>query len=198
VLRKRAKPVRAVNDELKRFVDDLFETMHHASGIGLAANQVGSLDRVIVVDLSDVDEKHHEGVGEAAETLEKESGGASERTPWVEKLVLINPEVIESRGAWKMEEGCLSIPEIRDEVERAKTIRVRFKDLDFNDQEIEAEGLLSRVLLHEIDHLNGVLFIDRLGAMKRKLLRGRLNKIERGEVETKYPIVRNEAIEVSS
>lgn len=198
MLRKRAKPVRAVNDELKRFVDDLFETMHHASGIGLAANQVGSLDRVIVVDLSDVDEKHHEGVGEAAETLEKESGGASERTPWVEKLVLINPEVIESRGAWKMEEGCLSIPEIRDEVERAKTIRVRFKDLDFNDQEIEAEGLLSRVLLHEIDHLNGVLFIDRLGAMKRKLLRGRLNKIERGEVETKYPIVRNEAIEVSS
>lgn len=191
VLRKRAKPVRAVNDDLRKFVDDMFETMHHASGIGLAANQVGSLERIIVVDISDVDEKHHEGVGEAADRVKKENVG-------VEKLVLINPEVIESSGTWKMEEGCLSIPDIRDEVERAETIRVRYKDLDFNDQEVRASGLLGRVLLHEIDHLNGVLFIDRVGDVKRKLMRGRLNKLERGEVETKYPIVRNNVATVSS
>lgn len=198
VLRKRAKPLRTVTDELKQFVDDMFETMYHASGIGLAANQVGSLERVIVVDISDVEDKPHEGVGEAADKMERKKGGMSERTPSVEKLVLLNPEVVESSGAWKMEEGCLSIPDIRDEVERAETIRVKFKDLAFNDQEIVADGLLARVLLHEIDHLNGVLFIDRLGAVKRKLLRGRLNKIERGEVETKYPIVRNDGVMVSS
>ena len=192
VLRKRAKPVKKVDDELKKFAADMFETMHHASGIGLAANQVGSLDRVIVVDISDVDDKPHEGVGEAAE--EKDISPKDE----VKKLVLLNPEVVSSESSWKMEEGCLSIPEIRDEIERAEKIRVKYKDLDLNDQEIEASGLLGRVLLHEIDHLNGVLFIDRLGTVKRKLLRGRLNKIQRGEVETKYPIVSNENIEVSA
>ena len=192
VLRKRAKPVKKVDDELKKFAADMFETMHHASGIGLAANQVGSLDRVIVVDISDVDDKPHEGVGEAAE--EKDISPKDE----VKKLVLLNPEVVSSESSWKMEEGCLSIPEIRDEVERAETVRVKYKDLDLNDQEIEASGLLGRVLLHEIDHLNGVLFIDRLGTVKRKLLRGRLNKIQRGEVETMYPIVSNENIEVSA
>jgi len=191
VLQKRAKPVKKVDDELKKFVEDMFETMHHASGIGLAANQVGSLDRVIVVDISDVDDKPHEGVGEAAE--EKDISPKDE----VKKLVLLNPEVVSSERSWKMEEGCLSIPEIRDEVERAETVRVKYKDLDLNDQEIEASGLLGRVLLHEIDHLNGVLFVDRLGVVKRKLLRGRLNKIQRGEIVTKYAIVSNENIEVS-
>ncbi len=160
----------------------MFETMHHASGIGLAANQVGSLDRVIVVDISDVDEKKHEGVGEAADKL-----ADTEVTDQVKKLVLINPEVVASQGAWKMEEGCLSIPDIRDEVERPEIINVRYKDLQMNDREIEARGLLGRVLLHEIDHLNGVLFFDRLGTVKRKLMRGRLNKILKGQVEVSYP-----------
>lgn len=184
VLRKRAKPVKKVDAALKSFVDDMFETMHHANGIGLAANQVGSLDRVLVVDISDVDEKKHEGVGEAADRIvEKESPDQ------VKKLVLINPEVIASVGAWKMEEGCLSIPEIRDEIERPETVYVRYKDLDMNEREVEVRGLLGRVLLHEIDHLNGILFFDRLGTVKRKLLRGRLNKIQKGQVEVSYPVV---------
>lgn len=182
VLRKRAKAVRQVTEELRTFVEDMFETMHHASGIGLAANQVGSLERVIVVDISDVDDKPHEGVGEAA--------SASSLAPdQPKKLVMINPEVLSSSGSWRMEEGCLSIPDIRDEVTRAETIRVRYRDLDFREHELEATGLLGRVILHEIDHLNGILFIDHLGAVKRKLLRGRLNKIQRGEVETRYPVV---------
>jgi peptide deformylase len=192
VLRKRAKPIRKVDDELRKFVSDMFETMHHANGIGLAANQVGSLDRVIVVDISDVHEKH-EGVGEAADKIQNDGPSQQPKT-----LALINPEVISSAGAWKMEEGCLSIPEIRDEVDRAETIRVRYKDLEMNEQEVEATGLLGRVLLHEIDHLNGVLFIDRLGTVKRKLLRGRLNRIQRGEIETNYPTLSAESIEVQA
>ncbi len=161
----------------------MFETMNHANGIGLAANQVGSLDRVIVIDISDVDDKKHEGVGEAATEADVKPSVQEK------KLVLVNPEVVSSGGEWKMEEGCLSIPEIRDEVERAETIRVKYKDLDFIDNEIEASGLLARVLLHEIDHLNGILFIDRLGLVKRKLLRGRLNRIQKGQVTVSYPVL---------
>jgi len=166
-LRKKAKPVRAVDDDLVKFVQDMFETMHNAHGIGLAANQVGTLRRVIVIDVSDMGEEYKD---------EK-------------PLVLLNPQVIQSEGEWTMEEGCLSIPDIRDDVTRAETIRVQFKDLDFKDQEIRADGLLARVILHEIDHLDGVLFIDHLGAVKRKLLTGRLNKIRKGEVEIEYPFV---------
>ncbi|MEO8167740.1 MAG: peptide deformylase [bacterium] len=184
VLRKRAKAVKKVDAALRSFVDDMLETMHHANGIGLAANQVGSLERVIVVDISDVDEKKHEGVGEAADRI---AGHESSASPT--QLVLINPEVVASQGAWKMEEGCLSIPDIRDEVERAETVNVRYTDLQMNEREIEASGLLGRVLLHEIDHLNGILFFDRLGTVKRKLMRGRLNKILKGQVDVAYPVM---------
>ena len=165
VLRRKAKPIREVNDDLLKLAADMMETMHLSHGIGLAANQVGSLQRIIVVDVS--------GMEEAQE---------------VPPLVMLNPDVLREEGSWVMEEGCLSIPDIREEVERPEMIRVRFKDLEFRDHEIEAGGILGRVILHEIDHLNGVLFIDRLGAVKRKLLRGRLNKIRRGEFEVSYPV----------
>ena len=168
VLRKKAKPVRKIDKELAQFAADMLETMHNASGIGLAANQVGSLHRVIVVDLSGTED-------------------VKDAVP----MVLINPEVLHEEGEWVMEEGCLSIPEVREEVERAEAIRVRYKDLEFNDRELAADGLLGRVILHEIDHLNGVLFIDHLNAVKRKLLRGRLNKIRTGEIEVNYPIISN-------
>jgi peptide deformylase len=189
ILRKKAKPVRQVDDQLTKFVSDMFETMHHANGIGLAATQVGSLHRVIVVDISDVEEKTHEGVGGAVDALT-----APVASSGLKKLVLINPEVVSSAGSWTMEEGCLSIPEVRDEVERPETVRVTYKDLEMRDHALQADGLLGRVLLHEIDHLNGILFIDRLGRVKRKLLRGRLNKIEKGLVEVPYPILTAEDI----
>ena len=169
ILRKKAKPVRKIDDGLLHLVQDMFETMHSAHGIGLAANQVGSLERIVVVDVSDMGDEYKD----------------------VKPMVLLNPEVLSEEGAWTMEEGCLSIPDIRDEVERAETVRVRYKDLEFHDQEVIANNLLGRVLLHEIDHLNGVLFIDHLGMMKQKLLKGRLNKIRRGETETEYPVVAN-------
>lgn len=166
VLRKKAKQVRVVDEHIVRLAQDMLETMHNAGGIGLAANQVGSLHRVIVADISGTEE-------------------GRESAP----LVLINPEVMEEEDRWAMEEGCLSIPEIRDEVARAGKIRVKFKDLESRDRELVAEGLMGRVLLHEIDHINGILFIDHLGSVRRRLLRGRLNKIARGEVETTYPVV---------
>jgi len=173
ILRRKAKPVRQVDDNLRKLAADMMETMHLDHGIGLAANQVGSLQRIIVVDVSGMEE-----------------------TPEVPPLVMLNPEVLREEGSWIMEEGCLSIPDIREEVERPELIRVRFKDLDSKDHEIEAAGILSRVILHEIDHLNGVLFIDRLGAVKRKLLRGRLNKIRRGEYDVSYPVATPSVAEV--
>ncbi len=179
VLRKRAKVVRQSNEALAIFVQDMFDTMHNANGIGLAANQVGSLHRVIVVDVSGMGEDRGEEEGEDYRV------SPADRRP----IALINPEVVDEKGRWTMEEGCLSIPEIREEVERPETIRVKYKDVAFNDQELQVSGLLSRVILHEIDHLNGVLFTDKIGIVKRKLLRGRLNKIVKGDVEVSYPVV---------
>jgi peptide deformylase len=176
VLRKKAKPIRAAEDRLRTFAGDMFETMTNSHGIGLAANQVGALERIIVVDVSDLDE---------IQNLPDDAPGKA-------PIALLNPEVISEEGSWTMEEGCLSIPEIREEVERAERVHVRYRDLDFNERELVADGMLGRVLLHEIDHLNGILFIDRLNLVKRKLLRGRLNKIRKGEVEVMYPVVAEE------
>ena len=186
VLRKKARPVKAVDQHLARFVEDMFETMHKANGIGLAATQVGSVQRVIVVDVSDI-VKEKEEKGE----LEEDDFPPEARDP----IVMINPEVVQEEGELSMEEGCLSIPDIREEVERAEAIRVKYKDLEMKDREFLADGLLGRVILHEIDHLNGVLFIDHLSKVKQKLLRGRLNKIRKGEVETSYPIVTETTVE---
>jgi peptide deformylase len=166
VLKKRAKPVLSMDAEITQLVENMFETVRNAHGIGLAANQVGSHRRTIVVDISEMEEGKN-----------------------IPPVALLNPEVVSEEGKWVMEEGCLSIPEIRDDVERAERIRVRYRDMDFQIQEMDAEGLLARVLLHEIDHLNGVLFIDHLSAVKRKLLKGRLNKIKRGEIEVAYPVL---------
>lgn len=180
VLRKKAKPVKAVDNTLVKFVEDMFDTMHKANGIGLAANQVGSLQRVIVVDISDI-------------VKEREQSGDTDHEEFTpearEPIVMINPVVVQEEGTLVMEEGCLSIPDIREEVKRAEAIHVKYKDLHMKDKELFADGLFGRVILHEIDHLNGILFIDYLSKVKQKLLKGRLNKIRKGEIEVSYPIV---------
>jgi peptide deformylase len=173
VLRRKARPVQGTSEPLVRFIQDMFQTMHNASGIGLAANQVGSLQRVIVVDISEVDEEKYPAESPAAK----------------KPLVLINPEIVAAEGSLVLEEGCLSIPDIRDDVDRPDRIRVRFRNMEFAEQELNADGLLARVIQHEIDHLNGVLFIDRVGTARRKLLTGRLNKVRKGEFEVGYPVV---------
>jgi peptide deformylase len=174
VLRRKARPVKAASAELERFAGDMVVTMRKANGIGLAANQVGDLRRVIVIDT-----------------------GAMEEPRTNDALVLVNPEILEESGALTMEEGCLSIPDIREEVTRPETILVRYRDLAFAEQVMSAEGLLARVIQHELDHINGVLFVDHLGAVKRKILRGRLNKISHGDVEVEYPVIENESAPAS-
>ena len=179
-LRAKAKPVNELDNSIVKLIYDMFETMHKANGIGLAATQVGSLHRVIVIDVSEVEEKKDEETGE---TIQVASPGLPR------KLVMINPRVVSEAGLWKMEEGCLSIPEVRGEIERAEKIGIRFLDANFRETELLADGLLARVMLHEIDHLDGVLFIDRVSATDRALLRTQLRKIKKGEVETSYPVI---------
>ncbi|MBE0555734.1 MAG: peptide deformylase, partial [Proteobacteria bacterium] len=142
--------------------------------------QVGSLKRVIVVDVSDVEE---DPIG-APQNL---SEGPPETSP--KKFVIINPSVASESGLWSMEEGCLSIPELRGEVTRAEEITLDYHDGSFHRQRLSAGGLLARVILHEIDHLDGVLFIDRMSKTRRALLRPDLSDIKNGKVETSYPVV---------
>jgi peptide deformylase len=143
VLRAEAEAVKAVDDELRALARDMFDTMYEADGVGLAANQVGVLKRLVVVD------PREEGV-----------------TP----MALVNPRVVSTGDETdRAEEGCLSIPGLRDVVERRATVVVEALDLDGEPIRIEAEGLLARVLLHEIDHLDGILFLDRVSPLKRKM-----------------------------
>lgn len=142
-LRLISKPVAGVTREIRSLVDDMFATMYDAPGIGLAAIQIGEAQRVVTIDLARKEEK-------------------------AQPLVLINPEITwKSEELREMEEGCLSIPEYYESVERPDRIRVRFHDIDFKQQEIEADGLLATCIQHEVDHLNGVLFIDYLSKLKR-------------------------------
>ncbi len=165
VLRQKAKPAKSVDNSIITLVYDMFDTMRNANGIGLAANQVGVLQRIITIDISDTDE----GKG-------------------TKPLVLINPEVIKEDGEWVMEEGCLSVPDIREEVTRAASIRLGFRDINFHEHEIDAHGLLARVILHEIDHLDGILFTDHLNPTRRRQMKGKFVKIKKGETETSYPV----------
>ena len=165
ILRKKAKPVTEVSNKLVKQILNMFETMRAAEGIGLAANQIGSLDRVLVIDLSEV-----EGYEE------------------VKPLALINPELLYREGEHTGEEGCLSIPDVRDKVTRPTIIHVRYRDTNFELQEVELHDLAARVVLHEVDHLNGVLFIDYLSAAERKVHKEQLDLIKKAEVETTYPV----------
>ncbi len=170
-LRKKAKPVSKIDDATLKFIMDMFETMHSADGIGLAANQVGVLQRIIVVDVSFIEEYED-----------------------IKPFALINPEVISEEGKCIMEEGCLSVPDVRGEVERPKKIVVSYKDTNFKTQQIVAEDLLARVILHELDHLNGVLFVDYLPKAKKLELKEAIEKIQNGEVATKYPVVTTQRV----
>ena len=152
VLRVRCPEVEVFDDELRRLADDMVETMHDAPGIGLAAPQVGVESRVAVVDLS---------VGEDPDQLH----------------VLINPEVLDREGRGVEVEGCLSIPGITDKVPRPLRIRVRAQDVGGEAFEIEADDWLARAILHEIDHLDGVLFVDHLRGLRRERVRRQLKKL---------------------
>lgn len=181
VLKKKAKAVETLDDSLVKLIYDMFETMHKANGIGLAATQVGDLRRVITVDISDVSEPNAEG------EVEDAMHPTSPNLP--RTLAMINPKILDEVGSWTMEEGCLSIPGVRGEVERPEKVRIAYRDAEFKEQEILADGLLARVIQHEMDHLDGILFVDHMKKTKRSMLLGKLRKIRKGEIETDYPVV---------
>jgi peptide deformylase len=151
-LRKKATPVEAVDDALRALISDMFETMYEAPGIGLAATQVDVHKRLLVTDVS------------------------SDKS---EPYVLINPEILEKDGIAVTDEGCLSVPGYYEEVERAEHIRVRFLDRNGDETEMEATGLLAVCIQHEIDHLDGRLFVDYLSEAKRQRIRKKLEKERR-------------------
>ena len=151
ILRQETTKVEVITDDLRRLIDDMFETMYAAKGIGLAAPQVGRRERVAVVDVDD------------------------------NPLVIANPEIVLREGSQKGEEGCLSIPEIYGDVERAERVVVRALDREGKLFEIEATELMSRCLQHEIDHLHGKLFIDYLGHFKRRSALAKWEKLRKGE-----------------
>lgn len=154
-LREKCRPVSEIDEEILQLLDSMTETMYEAPGIGLAASQVGSIHRVIVVDVGD-----DEATGRTGRLYQ-----------------LINPEIVEAEGSIESEEGCLSIPDVRESVKRSKNIVVRALDRSGKELAIDADGLLSICLQHEIDHLDGILFIDRISRLRRELIKKRLRKI---------------------
>lgn len=156
-LKRRAKPVEKVDDRIRRLMDDMLETMYAAPGIGLAAPQVGVLERVIVIDVA-----------------------ASDQPP--QPLRLANPEILwasEEEAAY--DEGCLSLPDYYAEVVRPQKVRVRYIDHENEIREMEAEGLLATCIQHEIDHLDGTLFVDHISALKRNMILRKLAKARKSE-----------------
>ena len=151
VLRERAKPVEKITPELQRLVDDMAETMYDAPGVGLAANQVGVLQRVFIVDIANEDEPS-------------------------DLRVFINPEIVEKDGELVWKEGCLSFPGVTESVERAERVRVKALDRDGKPFEMEAEGLMAVAIQHENEHLDGELMIDHLGPVRRRLVQRKLSK----------------------
>jgi peptide deformylase len=156
LLRQESKPVERVDSDILRLADDMLETMYKAPGIGLAAIQVGVPRRLVVLDVSDEDEK---------------------KSP----LTLINPEILRLGSDLRMhEEGCLSIPDFRVEIERPSTLTVEYLDREGEKRRLDAEGLLATVIQHEIDHLNGKLIIDFLSRLRRDMVIRKFRKAARG------------------
>jgi peptide deformylase len=154
ILQRPTEPVTAFDDDLRRLIDDMFESMYVAHGIGLAAPQIGIPKRLTVIDLS------------------------FQKKP-EDKMALINPEVVFKEGKIYEEEGCLSLPDIREKVARAAKVKIRAQDLEGNWFERDADDLLARAFQHEIDHLDGVLFIFRISALKRDFVLRKIRKLQR-------------------
>lgn len=167
VLRKVAQNIKQddSNLDLKKLVEDMFETMHASNGIGLAAPQIGLSLRLFVVDGSGTDDEEIKDF----------------------KQVFINAQILSEEGEkWTFEEGCLSIPSIRENVARQEKLVIRYLDMEWNWHEETYNGMQARVIQHEYDHIQGVLFIDHLTGLRKQLIKGRLNNITKGEVKVDY------------
>jgi peptide deformylase len=168
VLRKKALDIENGTD-LSTLIQDMFETMYAAKGIGLAAPQIGKSIRLFIAD-----------------------GSPLEEEPGMEnfKKAFINPEILSESGEpWPFEEGCLSIPNIREDVLRKEKLRITYFDENWNKHEEEYDGMKARIIQHEYDHIEGKLFIDYLAPLKKRMLKGKLSDISKGEVDTEYRII---------
>lgn len=167
VLRKKAVDIDKDYPQLDKFIADMFETMYASHGVGLAAPQIGKSIRLFVVD--------------------GDSFSDDDETMADFKQVFINPVILKEDGEkWAFNEGCLSIPRIREDVERQERITIEYYDSSWNKRTEVFDGLKARIIQHEYDHIEGILFVDKLGPLKRKMLQGKLNDISRGKVKTDY------------
>jgi peptide deformylase len=170
VLRQKAENIGPDYPGLAELLENMWETMYHADGVGLAAPQIGLPIRLFIVDTVQLQEKGKE-VGEAL------------------KQVFINARVLEESGdPWSYEEGCLSIPDIRGDVERPSQIRIRYQDEQFQEREAVFSSITARVIQHEYDHIEGMLFVERLKPIKKQMIRPRLESIRKGKVKADYKL----------
>lgn len=165
VLRKKGAQVSKDHDGLDMLIDSMFETMYESHGVGIAAPQVGKPLNLFVIDTTSFEDEKYPDL----------------------KKVFINAEIFEEEGEkWEFEEGCLSIPHIRENVKRHPNIRIRYQDENFETHEESYDGIAARVIQHEYDHVQGVLFIDHLGEFKKRLLKNKLSNISKGGVNVDY------------
>jgi peptide deformylase len=171
ILRKKAAEIDPGFEGLDQLIQKMYETLYHADGVGLAAPQIGKSIRLIVIDATRPDKDKDKELKDF-------------------KTVLINPYIIEEEGTeWEFNEGCLSLPDIREDILRKPKIRLRYSDTDFKTHDEYFDGVKARIIQHEVDHLNGVLFIDRISPLKRRLLNGKLKNISKGTIEQKYKMI---------
>tara|TARA_B100000963_G_scaffold272820_1_gene240979 strand:+ start:7712 stop:8278 length:567 start_codon:yes stop_codon:yes gene_type:complete len=172
ILRKKCNSIEENTDEIKSLISNMWETMYNAEGVGLAAPQVGFNKKIFIID---------------ANPLFPKDRDISDFDRLNSKKVFINPKITEMNDDHCFfNEGCLSIPDIRAEIKRPNMIKVEFLDENFNQNSMIFEGLLARVILHENDHINGVLFTDKISSFKRKIIQNKLDRIKKGKIKTEY------------
>ena len=173
ILKITSKDINNSYPNLKKLINDMYETMYNANGVGLAAPQIGKSIRLFIIDTApflNIDENEIEGI--KVESI---------------KQTFINPVIIQESGdSWSFEEGCLSIPHIREDVKRKSDINIEFYDENFTLNKKSFSGIVARVIQHEYDHIQGVLFTDKLTSFKKRLLKSKLNNIEKGNVDVDY------------
>jgi peptide deformylase len=168
VLKTKGKDIEKGEIDVKTLVDDMFETMYNANGVGLAAPQIGKGLRLFVIDTDPIDDEDEPKV----------------------KKAFVNPQILAEEGEeWLFEEGCLSIPNIREDVERKPKIRIKYFDENWKEYDEEFEGFVARVIQHEYDHIEGVLFTDHVSAFKKRILKGKLANISKGKVSADYKML---------
>ena len=173
VLKKKGKDITPEYPAFEQLLENMWETMYEANGVGLAAPQVGIAIRLFIVDASPFADDD-----ELTEEEQKQLTGF--------KKVFINPQIEESGEEWAFNEGCLSIPDIREDVYRQEEIHIRYWDENFKEHTEQYTGLAARVIQHEYDHIEGVLFTDKLSPLKKRLIKGKLNNIAKGNIDVDY------------